>query len=290
MIDYAGLFPPAGLTMDATVTNYDSYRRGNDRDLLGRLIVPAGRISEFSEAARPVLPMEPGSEPWPLSVIVSGDLALARREVLEFNCSHWRGSTLGHASVDSVEIAVASAPELDIAVAAFPGSIDVFIEVAAEPDPEPLIASMAGTGVHAKVRTGGISAEKFPSATAFARFIAACHLHGVKFKATAGLHHPLRGRYPLTYENDSEMSVMFGYLNLLAATAFIHFGLPEEVAAGVLEETDVRMLAFDDNGVTWRGEHAPSSAILAAREKLALSFGSCSFDEPVTDARRLGLL
>lgn len=290
MIDYAGLFPPAGLTMEATVANYDTYRRGNDRDLLGRLIVPVDRIAGFSDAARRLLPTDIAANPWPLSVIVSGDLAEARREVLEFNCSHWRGSERGHASIDSVEIAVGTDTELDVATAAFPKSIEVFIEVAADPSPERLIKSIANAGVHAKVRTGGVSPEKFPSAPALARFIAACHRHGVKFKATAGLHHPLMGRYPLTYESGSEMSVMFGYLNLLVATAFIYAGLSEEVAAGVLSEDDVLMLDFDDTGVAWRGEHASSSAIRAAREQLALSFGSCSFDEPVADARHLGLL
>ena len=113
----------------------------------------------------------------------------------------------------------------------------------------------------------------------------------MKFKATAGLHHPLKGLYPLTYETGSRVSAMFGYLNLLVAAAFIHAGLDETVAAGVLDESNAQSLRFDDeNGVEWKGHRAGTASLDAARALLALSFGSCSFEEPVTEARLLGFL
>ena len=40
-IDYAGLFPPAGLDLEATVRNYAAYREGRDAWALGRLVLPA---------------------------------------------------------------------------------------------------------------------------------------------------------------------------------------------------------------------------------------------------------
>ena len=290
MIDYAGLFPPARLSMLATVTNYDAYRRGEDRGLLGRLIVPADRLEEFGSVAKSFLSRETNADPWRLSVIASGDLAATRQALLEFNCGHWRGSANGHASVDSVEIAVRDQAELDAAAVAFPGFVEMFLEIPVEPDPESLVESIANVGVRAKIRTGGISPEKFPDAPVVARFIATCRRHGVKFKATAGLHHPVKGLYPMTYEIGSQVSAMFGFLNLLVAAGFIHGGLDEAVATGVLEENDARALRFDDDGVEWKGHRADAASLHAARHNLALSFGSCSFDEPVVEARLLGFL
>ena len=291
MIDYAGLYPPARLSMLETATNFDDYRRGDDRDLLGRLIVPADRLEELGRVAQPLLPREVDADPWRLSIIASGDLAASRQAVLEFNCSHWRGSANGHASVESVEIAVRDKAEVAAAAAAFPEYLEIFLEIPMDSDPGPLIESVASAGVRAKIRTGGVSPEKFPDAPSVARFIAACHLHGVKFKATAGLHHPLKGLYPLTYETGSRVSAMFGYLNLLVAAALIHAGHDETVAAGVLDESNAQSLRFDDeNGVEWKGHRAGTVSLDAARALLALSFGSCSFEEPVTEARLLGFL
>ena len=51
LIDYAGLFPPAKLDMGPTVRNYADYVAGDDAWMLGRLIVPVGRLEEFEAAA-----------------------------------------------------------------------------------------------------------------------------------------------------------------------------------------------------------------------------------------------
>lgn len=55
LIDYAGLFPPAGLSMAQVVANYASYQRRPDHWALGRLVVPVARLAEF-EAALEALP------------------------------------------------------------------------------------------------------------------------------------------------------------------------------------------------------------------------------------------
>ena len=47
IVDYAGLFPPAGLDMDTVVQNYSEYRKSSQRWMLARLVIPASRLSEF---------------------------------------------------------------------------------------------------------------------------------------------------------------------------------------------------------------------------------------------------
>ena len=74
VLDYAGLFPPAKLEMQPTVSNFARYRKGADSWMLSRLIVPVTRFPEFVNCADPLLPKTAdaeGDEPWPLSVLVA---------------------------------------------------------------------------------------------------------------------------------------------------------------------------------------------------------------------------
>src|SRR5215469_12695237 len=66
-IDYAGLFPPAGLNLEATVQNYAAYRAGSDAWALGRLVLPATKLAEFS-ARWPQYVAE-----WPISLLLGAD-------------------------------------------------------------------------------------------------------------------------------------------------------------------------------------------------------------------------
>ena len=142
-----------------------------------------------------------------------------------------------------------------------------------------------------KVRTGGVSADVFPSAGDLVRFIRAAHEARVPFKATAGLHHPLRAEYRLTYEPNSACGTMFGFLNLFLAAAFVGAGLDDDDAAvRLLEERDPAAIRFTLDGAEWRGRRLDFESIRRARESGIVSFGSCSFTEPIGDLQSLGLL
>jgi len=153
-----------------------------------------------------------------------------------------------------------------------------------------LLAALADGRGRAKVRTGGITAAQFPEPAVLLRFIASCFRTGVPFKATAGLHHPLRGRYRLTYEPNSAQGTMFGFLNVFLAAAGVHRGMGEAQALELLTESDPASLRWDDDGVAWRGEHIDTPTLAAVRRGAAIAFGSCSFEEPIGDLRALGLL
>jgi len=46
LIDYAGLFPPASLSLEEAIRKYDSYRNSEHAFALGRFVVPADRAKE----------------------------------------------------------------------------------------------------------------------------------------------------------------------------------------------------------------------------------------------------
>jgi hypothetical protein len=143
------------------------------------------------------------------------------------------------------------------------------------------IPELARRGLRAKIRTGGVTADAFPPVDFIARFIRTCHDDGVIFKATAGLHHPLRCVKPLTYEANAPTGTMHGFVNVFMAAAIVDRA--EEVLA-------TSEFSFDDDGANWRDVRVTTEEIATMRRTLAASFGSCSFEEPVADLKELGWL
>ena len=119
----------------------------------------------------------------------------------------------------------------------------------------------------AKVRCGG---RAVPSVEELAGFVRACRAARVPFKATAGLHHVVRA--------DGE----HGFLNLLAAAIL---GAEEDVLA----EQDPGAFALGES-FSWRARSADAEAVALVRRDLFVSFGSCSFFEPIDDLKALGFL
>ncbi len=285
VVDYAGLFPPARLAMEPAVRAYAEYRAGPDAWMLGRFIVPAARLEEFEDAGRPHLPAT-ASTSWALSAIVSADVELDVGSVERFNDRH-RDAGHGAVHVDTLELKAARVVDVRSAEP-FVGGFDAFVEVPLLDDPGPLIVAIGEIGAKAKMRTGGVTPEAIPGARHVLRFIRRCLDAGVAFKATAGLHHPLRAEYPLTYDPGAPRGVMYGYLNVLLAAAFVRGGLDDHQALALLEERDRSAFGVDGDRLVWRGHAVTADALRAARHDV-VSFGSCSFREPVDELRALGL-
>jgi hypothetical protein len=142
-------------------------------------------------------------------------------------------------------------------------------------------------GSFAKMRTGGVTPEAIPTVDAVAAFVLACAERRLAFKATAGLHHPVRAPQPLTYDANPPRAVMHGFLNVFLAAAFAWRG--ERDIVPILAETDPAAFRFDDRA-HWRDRSLSAEQVREARASFVHSFGSCSFEEPVRDLQALGLL
>lgn len=287
VVDYAGLFPPASLDMASAAGEYAMHRASDESWMLGRFVLPAARFAEFEQAARPVMPLEAWRS-WALSALMSGDLEedIARAE--QFNERH-RDARSGAVLVDTVELKVHSTPEVAHAAELLDRRFDTYMEVPVSEDPAPLLEAIARTHAKAKIRTGGPTPDAFPTSAQVIRFIARCLGHNVGFKATAGLHHPWRSEYRLTYAPDAPRGTMFGFLNVLLATAALAAGAGEQTATALLETRGPADIEFRPDGISAPGVALSLADIARARESMA-SFGSCSFREPVDDLRALHLL
>jgi hypothetical protein len=290
LIDYAGLFPPASLSMSRSVVNYDDYLRSEWKWILGRLIVPIARLSEFEDAFRrlPDLALGANIAKWRLSALLSDPAAdLAR--IREFNTRMANSNSPRTALIESIELKVTSAREVERISATIPQEISTYFEVPLTSATE-CIPALANSGRRAKIRTGGETADKFPAPKDVVEFIHLCAVNNVPFKATAGLHHPLRSVHRLTYQPDSPLGMMHGFINLFLAAGFLRAGVDSKVVLQLLEEQSPQAFHFDEDGVSWREDRLSVREIAAVRQDFAISFGSCSFTEPIEDLRNLHLL
>lgn len=281
LVDYAGLFPPASEDMRPALESYASYLQSADRAALGRFIVPISRLKELEEAGSDLMPRGSRSDPWRLSVLVAEDVRAAAEEMLKFNCRHSSESKAGHAAIDVAELKASTADEIGHQRRDLPPGFTPYFEIPITSDVSPLVKTIARVGARGKVRTGGITPEAFPPAEGIVDFMAACQREAVPFKATAGLHHPIRGKYRLTYEPDSPKGMMYGFLNVFIAAALLYAGESEDTALAALEESAPSAFRFEDDAIQWRGKRIGAEQILASRSEFAISFGSCSFREPV---------
>lgn len=291
LIDYAGLFPPASLAMAASVANYDAYSRSEWNWILGRFIVPVARLDEFEEAfaALPTAARGTGFTNWRLSVLLGSDPSADVARVREFNARMASRISGRRAAVESAELKVASAEEVRRLSEIIPAEFECYFEVPLSSCAE-CITAVAQCRRRAKIRTGGQTADKFPAPESVIEFIRLCVAADVPFKATAGLHHPLRSVHRFTYQPESPSGIMHGFVNVFLAAAFLRTGMETGLAVQLLEEQSATAFHFDSDGVGWRQHRLNRDEIAASRQGLAVSFGSCSCTEPLDDLRSLHLV
>jgi hypothetical protein len=281
IVDYAGLFPPASLSMESAVANYAAYRRDPHAWMLGRFIVPVSRLDEMTHAAQAAWK---NSHPWRLSALVGEDLEGDVARIVAHN-NAGRG-----AIVDAVEVKATTADAIAQINTAIPKEIKTYVEIPVNDDPRELIAAIAACRLRAKIRTGGVVPEAFPPVDHVARFIRECYTVGTGFKATAGLHHPLRSARALTYQENSPRGTMHGFLNVFLTAVFQYNGLTRADAITIMSAETLSGVAFGDDAVTWKDYSVTLGEIATVRRRFAVAFGSCSFREPVDDLIQLGLL
>jgi hypothetical protein len=191
--------------------------------------------------------------------------------------------------LDAVECRPARLEDVKAIRARLPKDAELFVEAPVGVSVEELLSAVEAAGACAKLRMGGVAAQAIPSVEDVAEFLCACARRGLRMKATAGLHHAVRAEHALTYADDPPRATMHGFVNFFVAAMVATRGEDEKVAE-CLRETGVSAFAADDEFVAWRGERFARGEIERMRTGFVTSFGSCSFEEPMTDLRAMGWL
>jgi len=285
-IDYAGLFPPAGLDLQTTVSNVERYTRSAENWLLGRCVVPYARLPELEATLG--ASMLPGRA-WTVAALVGPTDALEQvtATIERFHSS----SGAAGVTVTAVEAALPVPAAAAALAAAIPGTLERFVEVPLDATRDTWLDAIAAAGCSAKVRTGGLTEDRFPSSDALAAVLGACAARDLPLKATAGLHHAIRNAYRLTYEPGTPSGVMHGFANLLVAALLVRTRAGDEAdARRALDTCDSKRFTMDKNTLSWEGHSFTAAACADTRAHLLRSVGSCSFEEPIADLRSLGWL
>ncbi len=278
MIDYAGLFPPAALDMERAVGNYQSYLLAEHSWMLGNFIVPASRLGEFGEVFSRVC-CDEQQQPWTLSVVCSsaatGDDFKAIEEFQQ-----------GAAFVSTVEVKAADIRSARAVLRVMPERPARYVEFPPE-RARRLLPVLASHKARAKLRTGGVTPEAIPRPEAVARFLRFCAENRVPFKATAGMHHAVRGSHSLTYDVSSPVACTHGFLNFFLAAGQAWLGAHETAVVKTLREEDPAEFHLEEDTINWHNQSLTDIQIARFRADLAISFGSCSFTEPIDDLKAM---
>jgi len=309
LIDYAGLFPPASLTLQETIENYVNYSTGSDSGMLGRLVLP---ISRFDEALSVLNTIKPKFS-LPVSALIKrvdsveetrNLLIEAIRKIIEINQKKVK---LIDPQVLEMALPYDNSDVIsELELGGFIHQIDAIMDGEGLALPvflEPMLAGDTLSSVDSltvvlathnqsgqdfklgwKLRCGGLNKDDFPSSDTLSRFIIAAARHNVPVKATAGLHHPWPTIDPVTGAR------MHGFMNLLAATACaIRYPSDRKSLVEILDDDEPANFLIGDLGLHWRDHMFSLDRIKKVRNEGFLSLGSCSFDEPREDLRKHGI-
>lgn len=303
ILDYAGLYPPANLPLEEAFKNFLDYQDSPDSWMLSRFVIPAKRLPHLTPlmpAAASVLAFSTLGRSGSTADEFIANLKLDLEDIRTFRETY--GATV---IVDMFEVALPSSALTDATqthdlvksasdvlnkngiTVFFEAPFDVAQGEGWKARAENLIRALRklkDRHIGFKLRTGGVTADAFPSTEQVAWTIASVRDAGVPLKCTAGLHHPIR------HYNDSVQTKMHGFLNVFGAGVLAEaHGLSQTQIQAILEDENPANFTFDENGFTWKDLRIATSEITKSR-LFATSFGSCSFDEPREDLQRLRFL
>ena len=290
-IDYAGMFPPCSLALEPALQNQAQYVRSPEAWMLSAFVLP---IAQFDAAKQLLSQFDPLH---PLRVAALGPKAANADTFLDAledadTAIRSLSSNVDLISISHLEMFLPHDVDLPLLKEArsIVGELPVFWE--APPDrAEQMIVLLAehnsdeeSATFGYKLRTGGVTADAFPTPAQVARALVTPATHQLSIKFTAGLHHPIR------QFRDEVKTKMHGFLNVLgAAVLAAEHRWDARQASVMLDDENATSFSFGEDFFAWR-EWTIGVERLRYRRKFVQSFGSCSFDEPRDDLRSLGFL
>jgi hypothetical protein len=291
-IDYAGMFPPCSLALEPALQNQAHYVHSPEAWMLSAFVLPVEQFDAAKQLLSQFDPLHPlrvaalgartGTANAFLDSLEDADAAirsLSRHNVDLVSISHLEMFLPQDADVALLKEARSIVGDLPVFWEAPPDRAEQTIALLAEHNSDQDSATFGY-----KLRTGGVTADAFPSSAQIARALVTPATHQLSIKFTAGLHHPIR------LYRDEVKTKMHGFLNVLGAAVLAaehRWGAHQ--TSIMLEDENPHSFSFTDDFFAWR-EWKIDTERLEYRRKFVASFGSCSFDEPRDDLRVLGFL
>ncbi len=308
-IDYAGTFPPAALSLEKALDRASRWRtEGKHPWLMNKMVLPVTEIKKLT--SQMLYELGADGTPWLFAALgtacqsdqsaefyktVEWDLRELRRCREKWYYSSCRQDVISYETKLPASILTTKgtskiydfiSPVLERAANLTSNEVrDLFFEISFEGDWKLAIENSSQALVDwldendeldlipgLKFRTGG---TYIPTATQLAEAVSKVTSHGLRFKATQGLHHAV------THGKD------FGFVNLFAALNFAQGYGPEEFGVKEVEacllESESKNFEFHKDKFCWKKFSMTLEEIEVARRSHGATFGSCSLDEPDED-------
>jgi hypothetical protein len=287
LVDDAAVFPPGNAPLPEALAAHRAHRNAAWGELVGPFVITDVGLPELIEAVG----ISGDDRSLAVSVVVTGGAGAVEPAV------RWaaRAQELELAAVElglrDEEDLARNARRLTTVVDQLRAGGDlheetpVYVEPPRLVGPEPptswltALDELAALDLGLKFRTGGATADLFPSSAELAVCIDAALDRELRFKCTAGLHNAVRHRVDQGYERPVDQH---GFLNVLLATRAALDGNAVDDVAHVLETTGASAVR---DALATVGEDA-----LVSARRWFVSLGSCSVLEARDDLVALGLV
>ena len=259
LVDDAAIFPPGNVPLDQAVKEHREHRAAPYAALVGGFVVSDTRLADLA-------PLAVADRPLDLNVVVTGGAGALEPAVRWARADGLRLRALEIALRDGGGLGddlARNASRVVAMVDNLRSEMGDDVEVYVEPPRRALAADQAWlaaldeismAGLRLKFRTGGVTADAFPSVAELASCIDAALDRETPFKCTAGLHDAVRHTDPETgFEHH-------GFLNVLLATRTALDGGDVEAALSSTEPAT----------------QLPAPEACASARRWFTSFGSCS--------------
>src|ERR1044071_6289006 len=218
-IDYAGMFPPCALPLEPALRNQATYVRSPETWMLNGFVLSAEQfdparqfLSEF-DPKHPLRVAALGPKTTKVDAFLDGlgkaetaIRSISRSDVDLVSVSHLEMFLPADANFASLKEARSIVGELPVFWEAPPERAEQTIGLIAKHNSDEDAATFGY-----KLRTGGVTADAFPTSAQIASALVTPATHQLPIKFTAGLHHPIR------QFRDEVRTKMHGFLNVLGA-------------------------------------------------------------------------
>lgn len=303
IVDYAGIFPPGNLPLEEAVKNYRKYLDDTDNWMLRSFVLPIAKLNEVEK----YMDLFSNEKQINFSLVLSKTntaeefITVCKKDKEE--ATRFLNKYKDCTNVISLEVPL---PPVEVTENILQAVSDVSNALKAKAfcemtkplsatwidDMKKTLASLQRFNIENpnnelgyKLRMGGVRAELFPTTEQVAHALKESIDRKIEIKFTAGLHHPVR------FYSDDVQTKMHGFLNLFCGYMFQYlFNLNLNELEAILQDENETNFVFSNNQIQWKEYKVSLEMIKHIRQKMLCSFGSCSFDEPREDLRKLNIM
>lgn len=302
LLDYAGLFPPTTLSLQNSLMNFAEYRHHNQKDWLGKFILPVKKIDETISLLSNQNIFSSFGNKAQFSVILSNcetlsefqsylqnDLTSINRLIKKFGefidiqsfeilppkevFSSGKTNSMRDFLFDLSENFIENNIKADFyCELPFSENLDEYVTIIKRHN-----KNISKFQFSVKIRTGGVTPQQIPSSKEIINAILLFAEHKLPLKATAGLH------VPVPNDNPHVGARLHGFLNIFSCLLLCYDEqkLNSQELEKIITTYSYPDFKFSETGLHVGDRFISNENMLKLRKHYIKSFGTCSFIEPI---------